>query len=258
MQLIFHDYFWILMFTSFVTAVVSASIGFLGGTILLAVMAQFLPPTVLIPVHGLVQLWSNSTRAAFLLQSIQWRIVSFYCVGTLFGALLASQYVLKVPEAVYNIGLGIIILVLTLSPKEIWSYFFKKPENSSSVMANKWLITGFVSSFLGLFVGAIGVLVGAVFMTEKHLEKKMMVATQAVCQSIVHLAKVLVFVYLGFELGPWVGLLFGLIFTTLAGSFVGTRILEKIPQQMFLKIFRGLIVILSLRLILIGLNNFVR
>jgi uncharacterized protein len=257
MNLIYHDYFWILMVTSFITAIVSASIGFLGGTILLVVMAQFLPPAVLIPVHGLVQLWSNSTRAVFLTKSIDWRIVGYFGVGTILGSLFASQYVLEVPEAAYNIGLGFIILLLTLTPKEYWSNIFKISTSGKFKFLDKWLFTGFVSSFMGLFVGAIGVLVGAVVMTEKSLEKKMMVATQAACQSILHFFKVVIFIYLGFELGPWLGLLSGLIFTTLAGSYVGTRILDKIPQALFLKIFKALIVILALRLILVGFNYFV-
>ena len=256
MSIVFEDYFWILMATSFVTAVVSASIGFLGGTILLSVMAQFLSPMVLIPVHGLVQLWSNATRAAFLTQNIQWRIVSLYGFGTLAGALLASQYVLKIPESYYNIGLGVLILVLTLSPKEFWSKPFQNQNSKWLRYFDKWWLTGFVSSFLGLFIGAVGVLVGAVFMTEKNLDKKMMVASQAACQTLVHFAKVVVFVYLGFQVGPWMGLLFGLILTTLAGSYVGTRILDRIPQALFLKIFKGLIVILSLRLVFLGLNHF--
>lgn len=253
MNFIFHDYYWILIFTSFVTAIVSASIGFLGGTILLSVMAQFLAPTVLIPVHGLVQLWSNSTRAAFLTKSINWRIVSFYGAGTVFGSLLASQYVLKIPEHYYSLGLGIIILILTLTPKENWSRFFYKKKSHSFL--DKWLFVGFFTSFLGLFIGAIGVLVGAVFLTEDKLDKKMMVATQAACQCLVHFAKVVVFIYLGFQLGPWMGLLFLLIFTTLAGSYVGTRLLDKIPQALFLKIFKALIVLLSLRLVWLGIQH---
>ncbi|MEK6555114.1 MAG: sulfite exporter TauE/SafE family protein [Bdellovibrionota bacterium] len=253
-QLIYHDYFWILMATSFMTSVVSASVGFLGGTILLAVMAQFLPPEVLIPVHGLVQLWANSTRAAFLIKDIQWRIVGHYAGGTLLGSLIASQFVLKIPEAIYNIGLGYIILVLTLAKREVWSKFFVASTSGNFRFLNKWALTGFVASFVGLFVGAIGILVGSVFLTEKNLEKKMMVGTQAVCQALVHLAKIVVFVYLGFHIGPWLGLLSGLIFTTLAGSFFGTRILDKIPQDLFVTIFRMVIIILATRLILIGVN----
>lgn len=247
------EYFWILAATSLITATVSASVGFLGGTILLMVMAQFLPAAVLIPLHGVIQLWSNSSRALILHKSINWRIAGFYALGTIFGSLLASQYVMRVPEPVYNVGLGILVLTLTLVPKEVWS----RPFKARRQLVDKWLLTGFFSSFIGLFVGAIGVLVGAVFMTEKDLDKKMMVATQAICQSLVHLSKILVFVYLGFELGPWMGLFLALIVMTIIGTYLGTRLLDRIPQALFLRIFRTLIIVLAIRLILVGLNHFV-
>lgn len=239
----------------------SASVGFLGGTILLTVMAQFLPPPVLIPLHGLVQFWANSTRVMFLIKSVNWKIVGYYALGTVFGSLLASQYVLSVPEHWYNLGLGLVVLILTFTPKEAWGRVFRsatKEENVATITGHpvkreisreKWVLTGFVASFIGLFVGAIGVLVGSVFLTEKNLDKRVIVSTQGACQSLVHIAKVIVFVYLGFQIGPWIWLLSGLIFTTLAGSYVGTRILDRIPQALFLKLFKGVIIILCLRLI---------
>lgn len=256
-----QPFYFLLFLVSFVTAVVSASVGFLGGTILLTVMAQFLPPPVLIPLHGLVQFWANSTRVMFLLRSVNWKIVGYYALGTVFGSLLASQYVLDVPEKWYNLGLGIIVLILTFTPKEAWGRVFRSATRAEdaatvaghpvrrSVSREKWVLTGFVASFVGLFVGAIGVLVGSVFLTEKNLDKREIVSTQAACQMLVHIAKVIVFIYLGFQIGPWLLLLAGLIFTTLAGSYVGTRILDKIPQALFLKLFKGVIIILCLRLI---------
>ena len=50
------------LFTSALTA--AAGIG--GGLVLLSVMASFLPPIVVIPTHGVVQLGSNAGRAVLL------------------------------------------------------------------------------------------------------------------------------------------------------------------------------------------------
>src|SRR5688572_22785237 len=78
--------------------------------------------------------------------------------------------------------------------------------------------------------------------------KKEMVASQAACQVVLHFLKVVVFVYLGFQLSEWWGLLALLIVMTILGSFVGTRILEKIPQSFFLKFFKTIVIILSFKL----------
>ena len=48
---------------SLATAGVSAVLGMAGGIMLLAVMLLFLEPAVAIPIHALVQLTSNSSRA---------------------------------------------------------------------------------------------------------------------------------------------------------------------------------------------------
>ncbi len=44
----------LLMLTAAVGAAVTTTLGAGGGLILLVVMAQWIPPAVLIPVHGLV------------------------------------------------------------------------------------------------------------------------------------------------------------------------------------------------------------
>jgi hypothetical protein len=64
-----------------------------------------------------------------------------------------------------------------------------------------------------------------------------------------------VFVYLGFSYGGWWGLLALLFISILAGTFLGTKILNKIPQDLFMVVFKSLLVILSLRLVVVGLQS---
>jgi uncharacterized protein len=247
-NLVFENYYWIILAASFLTAIVSAAIGFLGGTILITIMAQFLPQASLVPVHAFNQLWANGSRAIFLLEHVRWNIVVRFALGTVLGAVITSFYALAMPEYIYNVFLGAMVLVMTMVPKEKWARL-------GAVSGPKWFITGVMISSIGMFVGAVGVFLGAMFTTES-LEKKMMIATQAVCQVIVHAAKIAVFLYLGFKLGPWVFLIALMVFVTVAGSYVGTRILNKIPQELFMKIFKGLIILLALRLVWVGAQGY--
>ncbi|MEO1379985.1 MAG: hypothetical protein AAFU69_06480, partial [Pseudomonadota bacterium] len=50
-----------------------------GGLTLLAVMGMFLPVSVLVPVHGLVQLGSNTGRAVALKNDIEWGTLGPFC-----------------------------------------------------------------------------------------------------------------------------------------------------------------------------------
>lgn len=236
-----EPYYYLIWSAAFFTAVVSATVGMLGGTLLLAVMAQYLKMEVLIPIHGLIQFTSNASRAWFVRDFINWKISRDCIFGIVLGSIAGSYYVVRINESVYDIFLGVFILVITFLPK------FKAPVH----FKGKWTVVGFLSSFAGLFVGAVGVFVGAVFLAEK-LPKKNMIATQAVCQLTLHLFKVFVFMSLGFVIWPWLTLLLGTLILTSVGSWVGTRILDKIPEAIFRKSLTAVIVILALRLITKG------
>ena len=53
----------ILAAVSFATSILSAVVGMAGGVTLLAVMLLFVDPLVAIPLHGVVQLAANGSRA---------------------------------------------------------------------------------------------------------------------------------------------------------------------------------------------------
>lgn len=55
-----------LSFAAFCTSALTAAVGAGGGTLLILLMLQALPPAAAIPVHGTVQLASNTTRAWLL------------------------------------------------------------------------------------------------------------------------------------------------------------------------------------------------
>ena len=81
----------ILIVACFFTATLSGMLGMAGGISLLTIMAQFYKQELLIPLHGIIQLVSNSTRLTFLFKDINWNVVSVYCMGALLGAAIGSQ-----------------------------------------------------------------------------------------------------------------------------------------------------------------------
>lgn len=240
-ELNFEPYYIILWILSFFTAMVSGSLGFVGGTILLVGMAQFIPAFVLIPLHGLIQLFSNVTRSSFLVQDLHKPILLHYIIGIIGGSIVGSFFILSTSDRFLNLIIGVFAIISVSIPRK--ASYFQFP--------GKWTLIGFVTSSLGLFVGAVGVIVGSMFLTE-NLNKKQIISTQAVCQAIAHFFKLVVYFSLGFALGPWLVLVLGMLVATLFGSYVGVKILDKIPGPLFLKIFRVLVLILGLRLIWIG------
>jgi uncharacterized membrane protein YfcA len=56
----------VLLAASFCGSLLTAAVGVGGGTLVIIILASLVPPAVLIPVHGLVQLGSNATQGGIL------------------------------------------------------------------------------------------------------------------------------------------------------------------------------------------------
>lgn len=233
----------ILLFTSFLTSILSGLIGMGGGILLLTVMAQYFPPADLIPLHGLLQLGSNASRVVYGYRSFDRCITLQYAVGAIAGAALGSLWVLKIPEHAYQIVLGLFILAITFIPLP----------QSRRRLALKWPLVGAATTFLGVYVGATGPLIAPFFLSES-LRKEALVTTKAAAQVFTHLFKVLAFFALGFQIGTYLPLLVGMLALSFAGNYVGTRFLHRIPDRWFTWLFQGLIALLAGRMILEGLG----
>ena len=86
-----------LIASSWMTAAITAAFGIGGGMILLALLLGFLPPAMAIPVHGVLQLGANTSRAALLRADVLKREFLWFLPGTLIGVSLASLVVVDLP-----------------------------------------------------------------------------------------------------------------------------------------------------------------
>ena len=100
----------LLIAVSAATSFLAAALGLGGGVVLLAVMAMILPAQALIPVHGLVQLGSNSGRALIMLRHVERSVLLPFLLGSLAGAALGGVIAVQLPPAWLKIGLGAFVL----------------------------------------------------------------------------------------------------------------------------------------------------
>jgi len=227
-----------LILTAGLTSLMTASMGIGGGLMLLAVMAQLLPLQALIPVHGLVQLGSNANRAVMMRRHIDWRLAGLFAAGAIPGAILASLVVVQLPLQTIQLSIGLFILWLVWGPKPT-----KRQLSALSVVA-----VGVLTTILTVFVGATGPLVGA-YIHRNGYDRFRTVGTFATCLSLQHLLKGAVFSFIGFSFAHWIGLILLMVISGGVGTWVGLRLLKKIPAERFNLIFRVLLTLLSLRLL---------
>ncbi len=227
-----------LVLTASITSLLTASLGAGGGIMLLAVMAQILPPQLVIPLHGVVQLGSNAGRAAMSFRHIDVTLILNFLPGAIIGALLGSFVLVSLPPAVMYLSISAFILYLCWGPA------------LPGFLIGKWgpAVMGLVTTFLTLFVGATGPMVGA-FIKQVLVERFRVVATFATMLSLQHICKIIVFTGAGFDLIPWAPLLLAMVTGGFIGTWIGLNVLKRMPDKHFNQIFNWILTLLAIRLI---------
>jgi uncharacterized protein len=135
----------------FFGSVIAGALGLGGGVLALATMANLPSPTVWVPIHGVVQLASNLSRAVLSWRQTLMSIVAPFLIGSIVGAVLGAQFVVALPKYFLQIVIAVVILASTWAPKF----------QSASTGGIKVFIVGVITTIVTMFVGGTGVLVGA-------------------------------------------------------------------------------------------------
>lgn len=234
----------LLTITAFFTAFLTAVAGLGGGVLLFAVMAVVMPVTALVPVHGLVQFAANANRGWLTRQQVNWSLVRFFSVGALIGAGIASQVAIRLPLPVMQLIIGCFILYL------IWG----KPYKAEKLPLPFHVLTGAVTTFMSMLVGATGPLVAG-FINNHSKDKLVITANFSTCMALQHGLKGLLFSLVGFEFLPWLGLIAAMVIAGSAGTWVGLKMLGKLKSQHFILLFRWVATLLAIKLLWEPLSN---
>ena len=231
----------LLVAASLVTSFISAAFGIGGGFTLIALLALLLPPAALIPVHGIVQFGSNAGRVGIMLKDVVWRPVLPFVIGTLIGAGLGAMVVVQLPPWAVQLALGIFI---------IWAVFAKLPP----IQQRYILLGGVVSSFLTMFFGATGNFIAAM-VKSMNLDPVPHVATHSLMMTFQHFVKVLIFSLIGFQFGPYMILITGMLISGFIGTVIGSRFLSKAGGRYFKPVLNTILFLAATRLIWAGVEG---
>jgi uncharacterized membrane protein YfcA len=230
----------ILSIFAFGTSIISAVVGMAGGIVLLSLMTFFLPLQVIVPVHGLVQLISNSTRTWFLKDHVIMPVFWWFCLGLPFGA-IGSTYIIK---NIQDPTAGYILIAILIF------YTLFKPKKLPSLNIPFWgfVIIGAMVGFLGPLIGATGPFMAPFFLRD-DFTKENIISTKSSVQTMGHLIKIPVFLSVGF---PYIdhGLLIGsLTIAAVLGTKAGVMLLGKINEKVFRIIFKTALFAAAIRLL---------
>ena len=230
---------------AFATSILSAVIGMAGGLVLLSAMLLYMEPLQAIPVHAAVQLISNASRTIVQREHVEWKLVAWYAAPLLPAGALGIGVVYALPPDLLQAAIGGFVLVATWRPS--WLLFGQRLGGATGP---RFAALGAVIGFLGVLVGAVGMLLGPFFLP-LGLPRQSVIGTQACMQSLGHLAKLALFGAAGFALGEHALLLLLLAPSAIAGTWTGSQLLDRVPERVFVVLYRSVLTLLALRLVVV-------
>lgn len=229
----------LLVLANLVTSALTAITGVGGGMILIGLMPFFVPAVAIVPVHGVTQLVSNATRAWFGRDALDFTYFWQFLAGSISGLLIFGVLVRFIHLELIPLFIGIYILLIT------WSDTF----NQAIRRFESFFLVGFVQTGLGVFVGTPGPLNIAVL--NKHYDdNNVVVTTGALMMTVVHTAKLVVYLTMGFVFVDYWQLLVMMVIMATIGSWLGTRLRHKIRLDWLKKILPYLLTLIALKLII--------
>ncbi|MBE1299054.1 MAG: TSUP family transporter [Alteromonadaceae bacterium] len=228
----------LLGFIALCTSIVAGVFGFGGGMLLIAILPVFLPPSLLIPIHGITQLASNSSRMLFSLTDVKWSLLPKFFIGSLVGTLLFGYIIYNMPTTYLPLAIGLYILLNLWSPD--FSKFMRRFES--------YYVIGFSQTGLGLIVGATGPLSLSI-LTKQLQSKDEIIATSSLFMTISHLAKIPVFLAIGAALLTHLNLIVTMVLGSVLGSYVGTKLRLKADNDKLVWLIKILLTLLAIHMI---------
>jgi uncharacterized membrane protein YfcA len=227
----------LIVLAAFLTSALSACVGIGGGSLLLALMATLLPISVVIPLHGIAQTFSNIGKAYFGRTQIVWQLTKPLLLGTVIGTAVGLLVWSFIPLNINQMLLGLFLLISTWKPE--WLRLNKI----------KLWISGAISSVISVFAGATGPIIMSM-LPIKELLPSQIVATHGAIMTLHHSVKTLGFVLIGFSMSNYLPMITGMLIASWCGSYIGNKMLIKLPENRVKGSIKLILTLLAFHMIL--------
>ena len=232
----------IVLAVAFVAATLAGVTGFGGAAVLLPVLVWSFGVREAIPILTVAQLIGNGSRVWFNRRQLDLPVVGWFSLGGVPLALVGGMLFAKAPLAALTRVLGVFLILVVL-----WRQRKGKPR---PLPLRAFVLLGAGASFLSALLGSVGPLMAPFFLAY-GLVKGAFIGTEALCTVIMHLTKLVA--YREASVLPLHAVVSGLLLGPLMilGSFTGKRIVDKLPERVF-------IIIIEVTLVAAGLLFIVR
>lgn len=209
---------------AFLLALLSAVTGFGGGVLLLPVFTALFGLRVAVPVLTLTQLSSNGGRVWLNRRELHWPLAGRFAIGAVPFAVAGALLLAHAPLAALKRLLGVFLLAVVA-----WRHLGRRPGRPTD---RTFVAVGAASGLGSALLGSVGPLTAPFFLAY-GLTRAAYVGTEAAAALTLHLSKTAGYAAAGLLTRDAVLLGAALTPATLAGAWVGRRIVGRISDRLF-------------------------
>lgn len=174
------------------TSFLSGVFGMVGGLILMGVLLLFLPVPAAMTLHAITQMTANGWRAAVWHQHIRWQVLPGYLVGSAIVFALLALVQFSPPKPWVYLCLGIMPFAARALPRA-HAPDIRRPGAP--------VLVGAVVMALHVLAGVSGAVLD-IFFLARDLDRRLVVATKAMTQSLGHAIKFAYFTFIAVAPAP--------------------------------------------------------
>ena len=229
---------------AFVASALAAVTGFGGAAVLLPILVLIFGVRDAIPILTVAQLIGNGSRVWFNRSELVVPVVGWFALGGVPAALVGGVLFASAPLSFLKRLLGVFLLGTV-------AYRHLGKQRSLRLPLRGFAVIGAVFSFLSALLGSVGPIMAPFFLVY-GLVKGAYIGTEAFATVVMHVTKLVAYggtailtlqnVAAGLALGPIMVL----------GSFIGKKILDRVPERLFVLLIEGTLLVAGLGFLIFG------
>src|SRR5690242_1274827 len=220
---------------AFAGSVLAAVAGFGGAAVLLPLLVAAFGVREAIPILTVAQLLGNLRRAWFNRSELDLPVVGWFALTGVPAVLVGGFLFASAPLSFLTRLLGIFLIGVA-------AYRHSRAGTTMRLPLRAFAILGAVFSFLSALLGSVGPIMIPFFLAY-GLVKGALIGTEALATVVMHVTKIAVYGSTAVltARGLAVGLILGSVM--IVGSYVGKRLLDRLPEAVFLLLIEAALVI---------------
>ncbi|HEV8344238.1 MAG TPA: sulfite exporter TauE/SafE family protein [Candidatus Binatia bacterium] len=229
---------------AFLASTLAAVAGFGGAAVLLPILVLVFGVRDAIPILTVAQLIGNLSRVWFNRRELDLRVVGWFSLGGVPAALVGGFLFASAPLSFLTRLLGVFLITVVV-------YRHTGKGSTAQLPLRAFPILGAVFSFLSALLGSVGPIMIPFFLAY-GLVKSALIGTEALATVVMHVTKLVAYGSTAILTATsiMVGLALGSVM--ILGSFVGKKILDLLPERIFIFLIEATLLIAGLGFLIRG------